>query len=1744
MPEIKNQFTGGKMNKDLDERLVPKGEYRDAMNIQVATSDGSESGSVQNLLGNSEVATSAIFRQNFIEPSATCNGSVVDEAGDKAYFFIQTEDRSIRDGRNMIVEYDNSSDIVTPILVCHGNDILNFDPTRPVTGINIIDGILLWTDNYSEPKKINIARCKEGTNPNGLEHTRFVNAKRDITHNVTNPTAGSNILIREDHITVIKKSPLQAPELNPIAERAGHLYGEFRFDFSGFAAGDSIIIEIDRFGGGQLDYEVEDILLIQQIDNIINENFPILNSTTRLLIENISGSDYTCQILNMSGVSFTVDQYACDLDRSYDKLYLLKFPRFAIRYKYIDGEYSTFGPFSEVAFVPGGWNEDPDKVSYLPNTGYNLGMENRIRSLEIKRIVQNDIPDGAVQIDILYKESDSSVIYTVDEIKYTDSYWAQDSYNITKSTIKGIVPANQLLRPWDNVPRKALAQDLVGSRIVYANYEQNYDLNSFVPFMDVLLKIRADHSPTFKSIKSLRDYQLGVVYCDAYNRQTPVLSNAESSISISKLDSDKNTQIEIVPSQIAPSWATHQKFYIKETSAEYYNLSLDRHFDAEDGNIWLSFASNDRNKLDEEMSLYLKKRFNSNVSETSSTKYKIIDIKNEAPTYIKTRRVILGSVNDTSDTSFKVGSTLISTAAAANTTIPPTQQAMIPVVGENTIAIPLSLIDDTLLDNFHVRHNSPTVSDDGTTVSAGGPVPPNPLYIKILLKSSALNGDGNVLDQTDWYQIDNITLSVGAYYIIKLSKNFSNDIDFSHEATNGTTPGADITRSEGLIQGNEGTLVFQVAQDIVQNTSVFQGRFFVKILKDKNIIEAIVNQGRFQNVNILHSANFGYLANYDVEAITASSTGLSSSASLSAQISGINNTNTGLAFPLNSYWSQQTWRGIAQKLEDITSGVSRWVIDEAFATGEHALWGKNNFNVVLESYDGSAQAPGFEGVTNYGDNSTSISHNMASIGFGPTPWVNNIGSPNGSAYYYGLGHSATSDFEYHSVGLGVQPKTIDLSYIGVGRNVTDNNNFVDAYMEETPGNSEFAAANADNHSWLDRFKIFRGNSIGDEHDEKAAEFASGLIVGGFIRFTNDPNQVVYTITNVLIKYKQNYSENALDGNYPAALNSVSWKRWASRAHYNRRITWRLTLEAPVPGDDIGTDGLGNTTFNPTINNNTQVNLTGLPGTFCPIEIVTTNYLEGNDAPFPKNPAVFETEPKDQTALNIFHEASDTLPIQLGESKSYDFAPVGSYISPVGAGVTVTTTAPVPQRANVVEWRNNVVKFDEDVYYSLSGVPEFIKFYRTDGSYTTAKFIGQGSASNELKVNPNVSQNAVGLGWHNCYAFGNGVESNRIRDTFNSVFIDKGPKVSTTLEEGYEEERRNYGLIYSGLYNSISGVNNLNQFIQAEKITKDVNPTYGSIQKLHTRNSDLLAFCEDKILRISANKDALFNADGKAQLVATDRVLGQTVPFSGEFGISKNPESFASEAYRVYFTDKQRGAVMRLSKDGLTPISGAGMKDYFRDNLKDNILLIGSYDDKKDEYNITLPRTNTTVSFNEKVRGWVSFKSFVPQNAISCANEYLTFKEGRIWKHHNETVGRNTFYGQHSETDYSSVTVLLNQAPEIVKSFKTVNYEGSQSNVQQFTTDTTTGLTDNQYYNLEKKKGWYVDSLFTNKETGSIREFIEKEGKWFNYIKGDSIKHNEDNSIEINLDGSSTFDQASFAIQGLGIYRVTGPQPSN
>ena len=84
-------------------------------------------------------------------------------------------------------------------------------------------------------------------------------------------------------------------------------------------------------------------------------------------------------------------------------------------------------------------------------------------------------------------------------------------------------------------------------------------------------------------------------------------------------------------------------------------------------------------------------------------------------------------------------------------------------------------------------------------------------------------------------------------------------------------------------------------------------------------------------------------------------------------------------------------------------------------------------------------------------------------------------------------------------------------------------------------------------------------------------------------------------------------------------------------------------------------------------------------------------------------------------------------------------------------------------------------------------------------------------------------------------------------------------------------------------------------------------------------------------------------------------------------------------------------------------------------------------------------------------------------------------------------------------------MVLNEQPGSVKRFNTLNYEGTQSKIDLFQTVTVGGVSynDGEFYNLDAKKGWYVDSLTTDLQTGRVKEFMDKEGKWFNYIYGEA-----------------------------------------
>jgi len=60
MAEIKNSFLRSKMNKDLDDRLIPNGEYRDAQNISVGKSEDDDIGALENVLGNTLIPPSSL----------------------------------------------------------------------------------------------------------------------------------------------------------------------------------------------------------------------------------------------------------------------------------------------------------------------------------------------------------------------------------------------------------------------------------------------------------------------------------------------------------------------------------------------------------------------------------------------------------------------------------------------------------------------------------------------------------------------------------------------------------------------------------------------------------------------------------------------------------------------------------------------------------------------------------------------------------------------------------------------------------------------------------------------------------------------------------------------------------------------------------------------------------------------------------------------------------------------------------------------------------------------------------------------------------------------------------------------------------------------------------------------------------------------------------------------------------------------------------------------------------------------------------------------------------------------------------------------------------------------------------------------------------------------------------------------------------------------------------------------------
>ena len=1784
MPEIKHQFAGGKMNKDLDERLVPNGEYRDAMNIQVSTSEGSGVGTVQNILGNLEVLV------GFPLLNTTCVGSVADEKSDSSYWFIRGSDQNsaipgaieagtysrdyiIRnrsegvdiiftdtkliisktpsgtsiDMVNNMIEVDSDwasvisvGDVLTDIMtvdsqgfgVSHPQETvvtsviaplaiggsykiivsniegfvyaasglvvgtlplsgphflyfksncLDFQLDSNITGINIIDNLLFWTDNHGEPKMLNIDRSREGTHQDGLLHTKLVNPQL--------PSLQAFKKVEAHHIQVIKRKPTHALRtIQNESRRAGLTIGQnISFQFSdatanAFEAGYEGSFTVDStLAGVNVNYEQNDIILLlntfDQDDVTSGRNLPeqfdvkvLIQSITHDATTGLSEIDF--QIISIDiNTPFVLTDYTSIIYEPNSTFFDKEMLRFSYRYNFLDGQVSAYAPFTPTIFSSG-------EFKYDQLNAYNYGMVNNVTDLTLSNFIDFQNTLDVVSVDLLVKKDGDPSVYLIDTIRREDypstSYDSTGSpsggsYKFNPKQVQATIPSNQLLRPYDNVPRKALAQELTGNRIVYGNYLEAYNY----PSNNTDLKPGIANRPTrliqpkdgYPSIKTQRNYQVGMVLVDKEGRESPIITNENANVDVPKSLLDNNTMLTVSNNSILPSWVNSYKYYVKDSSKPSYNLVIDSFYKSESGDYWVSVPSSERNKVKEGDLIELKKGINDNRALLQPLRTKVIAIENEAPDFIKLVYRKLG----------KAQVEWVDINANPHDLFPPDGR---PSIGQDWFKIDK---ENWMRENVTTYGGGADLKDLDLAFSFDA-VGTTGAVIGGFFKSRLYMGECtvNLDDNNAAPSVTNL-----AVYHIRLDENIRATDDFMFDAS--TTSGLSVN------------LNLTVYKKTFSPSSEYHGKFFMKLEAKTDLVESIAptdiinvtetQQAKVEIRNFVDNAvdGFGGTTNKSISGVTM-----------------LNSTYTGgvVTGRTDTY---DKWKAILEYDQNPNTDFipQYWFIDKMYKLRE-----QNQYNLTAPTYLGSSNGDG------YGLGVFKCTTLQATDDLG-TPSYNKETDPLSPTYGQNRGW------------LQVGQWYMEMSIVGMMKVIPRNPTY-GAWDIGVPN----AIPSGEDSAWDIRYQR-KGigytqqftvpwtydNDIFEPTNQQA--ILSSFITPGQ-KFKYEGGIKIFTIVDYTFEWRWNHTSiETAESNAAADMNAFADPS-------NRRLCIILQIDQD-PTTDIAID--------PT--NINQVNASDSAKIIFLTQDI--NVGPGEAVLSSNNPAVFEVPIEDEESLDIYYEASDEIPITLTYEDLIRLIPIGSTVTfPANPNIlsnSVVTNITIPDlgqssriqinnaaTGSYLQWQAAITSGDKLLFNTPSGNVIGISMQAVQGGTTATPLITP--VNNTLNDNVN-----YGLSWSNCVSFRNGVESVYLKDDFNEIFLSKGVKASSTLEKEYQEKRKSSGLIYSGLFNSTSDLNNLNQFIAAEQITKDLNPTYGSIQKLHTRDTDLVTLCEDKVLKVLANKDAVFNADGNPQLTANNNVLGQTIPFTGEFGISKNPESFASESFRVYFTDKIRGAVLRLSRDGLTPISDHGMKDWFRDNLKLNDTLLGSYDDKKDEYNITLSETTEnvgkSVSFREDVRGWVSFKSFVPQNGVSCANEYYTFNNNALWKHNVEKfnnqgdeVGRNTFYNSHVN---STVNVILNDVPSSVKSFNTINYEGSQSKIE-------TNYLDKQYYNLHLKKGWHVDSIFTNKERGTLNEFIEKEGKWFNYIKGESVQL----SGQYLLQGSSTFDQASFAIQGLGV----------
>ncbi len=494
MAEIKNTFIKSKMNKDLDDRLVPTGEYRDALNIQISRSEGDDVGALENALGNDY-----IFQE---DSSNTCIGFFSDSNTQIIYYFVTNYiDSSVNKLSNFasinakcsVRAYDLKKNQKTVLVE---GFFLNFSANKPITGVNIVENLLFWTDNRNQPRKINI-------------NTAFqFPARNPISGSGSSSLNSDRYYVNEDQISVAKYYPWKPISLMNINE---------------------VLVGATPTAS--------------TMSNPAQERIPLDQATASSpSITTYNNPDYDAN-------------FAGDPDYLSDK-----FIRLSYRFKFDDNEYSLIAPFTQPCFIPkqngyflydGSDPKDGDQQDAYRSTVVNF-FENNVTQILANIEFESTTPDvdyKIKEVEILYKESDGLAVKVIESIPIQDVIANMAANGVSGNsrvyTYKYIstkpyktLPDDQLPRVYDKVPTRALSQEIAGNRVIYGNFTtkgsslNSIDYNVLYGDKTSLLGVSQIEYPNH-TLKQNRNYQVGFVFADRFGRQTGVMLSSNDTAVIS-----------------------------------------------------------------------------------------------------------------------------------------------------------------------------------------------------------------------------------------------------------------------------------------------------------------------------------------------------------------------------------------------------------------------------------------------------------------------------------------------------------------------------------------------------------------------------------------------------------------------------------------------------------------------------------------------------------------------------------------------------------------------------------------------------------------------------------------------------------------------------------------------------------------------------------------------------------------------------------------------------------------------------------------------------------------------------------------------------------------------------------------------------------------------------------------------------------------------------------------------------------